>query len=182
MSPSSRASEPLPVQPLDYSGPLPKRSDPWRQVVNAFAVAAIVYGIDMLIISARLYIRKGWREYPPPYGIPDGINLAFFAHHVLVDLTSLGFLAAGLGCVRRWSWVRRVMLASSIGVLVLILLRQLLDALFLRGEPSLWYVIDRAPHYVGWSIFPALLIWLMTRPEVREQFRHNKSPGPEASQ
>jgi hypothetical protein len=181
MSPSSRASEPLPVQPLDYSGPLPKRSDPWRQVVNAFAVAAIVYGIDMLIISARLYIRKGWREYPPPYGIPDRINLVFFAHHVLADLTSLGLLAAGLGCVRRWSWVRRVMLASSIGVLVLILLRQLLEALFLRGEPSLWYVIEMAPYFMPSSIFPALLIWLMTRPEVREQFRRNKSPGPEAS-
>jgi hypothetical protein len=175
------STEPLPVQLLDYSGRVPKPSDPWRQIVNAFAVAAIVYGAAALLISGRHYMNAGWRELPKQLGYPDGINLAFLTTHLLGDLTSLGWLIAGVGCTRNWSWARRLMLISSIGALLAGLTELLLEALFTRGQPSLHYIMMMIPYYVSASVFPALLIWLMTRPEVREQFRRNKSPDAEAS-
>jgi hypothetical protein len=167
------------VQPLDYSAPAPRRSDPWRQVVNAFAVAAIVWGATALVISGRRYMNAGWREFSTSFGTSDRVNVVFFADRIVVDVTSLGLLVGGLGCARRWSWARRAMLVSSIGVLAGSVIELLLESTVTQGARSLDYFIMTAPYYVNPSIFPVLLIWLMTREQARRQFGLSKPSGPE---
>jgi hypothetical protein len=131
-----------------------------------------LYGATSLAVSVETYIQNGWRELPSDVG-GTAMNVIFFVLHLISDVGSLGLIIAAVGCARHWAWVPRMMVMSSVAIGSVLVAATLLYDLVAPAQPSrqmLRFVIQTVAYAAHRLIFPALLIWVMTRPPVRRQF------------
>ena len=179
----STAAPPLPVQPLGYSEG--DRSGAWGAVVTASAWAAIAMGVTQLITS----VAQWWGPAVQMMWSSPGARNNFFTSgwqpflvlQLACDVGAVALIVAGAAAFRRQPWVPTGMTVAAATVAVSAVGRSLMQTYQMFSNPaftrsfttgrSLFYVISTFSASAHGLILPALLVWVMTGPAVRQHFR-----------